>query len=342
MMKRALKVTFGAVLAVGTLGTAQANMEQLVNHFGVQVTGTYTQATENAQSFGDQFVALPLAGGGGRFVSPVFVENDYDFDYGLGLMYGFTDKTRVYFNYDHFSTSDDSSASNITNISIGSTANAPTSGNGSVSYNANEYDLGVGHLWEHSPRFAVDYRAQLQWDRFAQSFVETIRGTPLAGGRDNAIRTTNNTFRGFGPGVGLMAHAKPITNCPTIGVFAGGIASLMYGRNEFAVVAYNDILPQYQVTPENSHSIVGKLDIKFGVDYSNHFNMDCGKVPYALALGMRYMNAFNAFKNGNTQVAGIDLETVAVNTQPWAINQGTPADFGRFGPYLQLSVGAFS
>lgn len=341
MMKKALKVTFGAILAVGTVSVAQANANQFFDSIGVQVTGTYTKASNNGQSFGDTFISNALPGGGGRVGAPVFVENDYDLDWGAGANYRFSEHTALYFNYDHFSDGEDNSAVNIRNLAL-AFPNAPavgtsTAGVGQVSYNTHEYELGLAHTWAQSPAFCIDYKAQLQWDKFDRTFSEQID--------DNAgnfsHRDTSSSFRGFGPGVGLMAHARPLSHCPAFGVFAGGMASALYGKNEFSVIAVDQTgIPIYGIFPENSHSVVAKVDIKFGVDWVNEFAWDGCKVPFGLALGMRYMDAVNVFKNGNMYSAPNAIGPG--QAQAFTFNGGASNDFGRFGPYLQFNLGGMA
>ncbi len=341
MMKKALKVTFGAILAAGTLGTAQANMADMFDHVGAHVTGTYSKASNNGMSYGDTFVAFPTAAGGGRFGQPVFVGSKHDWDWGAGLMYGFSEHTSLYFNYEHYSDGSDSNAVNVRNLGVsaplmGAGNPVSTAATGHSSNKTNEYELGLAHKWAQSPKFCIDYKAQLQWDTYDREFYETNDGD----NGDFARRTTTNSFKGFGPGVGLMAHARPLSHCPTFGLFAGGVGSAMYGKNEFSSVAVNQATFLTGVFPDNSHSIVGKLDVKFGVDYVNNFAMDGCKIPYGLALGMRYMNAFNVFKNGNTYAGPLNVSpTGAIASDRFTFLGSTANDFGRFGPFLTFNVG---
>jgi hypothetical protein len=54
-----------------------------------------------------------------------------------------------------------------------------------------------------------------------------------------------------------------------------------------------------------------------------------------VSLGMRYMNMFNAFKNGNVAYNN----GPAVNAPGLPVYLGGSNDFGRIGPFLQVRLG---
>jgi hypothetical protein len=61
-------------------------------------------------------------------------------------------------------------------------------------------------------------------------------------------------------------------------------------------------------------------------------------MQWDISLGMRYLNLFNALKNGNTAFnpnAGANNNVVA----NFAPNLGPAQDWGRYGPFLRFKLG---
>jgi hypothetical protein len=145
-------------------------------------------------------------------------------------------------------------------------------------------------------------------------------------------------MKGFGPGFGAAARGTPFSYCPEFGIFGGANTSLLYAQNEYAQTNSAGVagVPSYFYNPEDSHSVVAKLDAEFGVDYRRVINSDMARVLFHAALGVRYVNAINAFKSGNTSWNPSALNGAAQNFAQWT---GASHDFGRVGPFLRVTIG---
>lgn len=334
-MKKALKFTFGTMLAVGLAQSAMANESDILRHGSVWVTGTYTESSNNGLSYGDlaQGPSPVLGFDGAR--RHVFIDNDMDFDYAVGLSYHFPQThTRLFLTYDHYRDENSSNNSTIRNLAFSPSPASPTVASANVTHHADEVRLGLSHTLNFSRQFHFDLIGFFEWDSVSREMFEFISDSTGHGSRD-----TYNKVEGWGPGIGAMARTVPFKCYPHFGFFAGGTTTLLWSDNSFEETAFfgpagvSSLLFDYD--PEETDSMVGKIDISFGVNYCRHMR-DFSNMVFDVALGVRYMNMFNVFKNGNTYSNPVYPGS---NTVEYAANLGNPNDWGRVGPFLTIKLG---
>ncbi|MGE3320070.1 MAG: Lpg1974 family pore-forming outer membrane protein [Candidatus Berkiella sp.] len=327
-MKKALQVTFGAVMAIGIVGAVSAN-DATIGRTALLLTGTYTKTAGDGLSYGDVLLA-PSGIGGDGFQRHVFVDPDWEFDFGVGLTHRFCgSNTRFFAYWDHFRADDDAATSGVRNLGF---APPPiTNGKMEVEQKSDELRIGLSRGMHFGHYFTLDLGGFFEWDKVERNTNEYISQA----GSPDRFRSTENEMQGFGPGVAVMARAFPSSDYRSFSVFMGAMTSLLYANNEFDQSNFRgeDLFYHYQ--PDDSKSVVGKLDISFGIDYCNRVHTDSTGMTVGISLGMRYMNIFNAFKNGNTayNTAG---DVANNNFAPYT---GGSNDFGRIGPFLQVRVG---
>lgn len=345
-MKKAYKVTFAAMLAAGLVGSACADEKDLWRNSAIHVNGTWTKATENGLSFGDILVT-PAQDSEFGTRRAVFATPDGHFDWGIGYTYHFAcTKTRFFFHYDHFN--DGHNANSATQLSAlglpSSLSDNLVSGSGVVHNKSDEWTFGIDRRLAFGPCYVIDTAFFLEWDKVRRNFgeraVQDISPSPTVPTIARSTRDTYNRFRGFGPGIGIKGRGIPFA-CPNVGVFASFASTMLYGKNYFTSALYSSVTVEdivsetlvYRLDPEESRSIVNKFDITFGVDYKRTFQLNCDQVQVGLALGMRYVNYINIFKNGNTFFNPLSPSS------SFALNTGHAEDWGRVGPFLQLRIG---
>lgn len=337
-MKNALKVTFGTMLAVSMVAPniAAAHEHFNTNHFAVWGDATYTKPSNNGLSVGDQLFANVggNSGGAGAFDGGrrhVFIQPDMEFDYALGISYRMPHThTRLFFSYDHYDNDvDDQGDVDIRNLGI--FPPAATQGIAQYDVHSHEFRLGAVHDLHFGDRFCLDLLAFFEYDKVRQTLNESIFQTGTVRARE-----TEGKIQGFGPGVGFMT--RWYAHSPHWHVFAGANTTLIAGENHYSQTFFEDSGNFYIYEPDESDSIVGKIDINFGLNYRCAFRHEMHGMVWDVSLGMRYMNMFNAFKNGNTAFnpnAGVNNTVVA----DFAPNLGMPQDWGRYGPFLRFKIG---
>jgi len=310
MMKKALQAGFSAML-FAAIAPAQAGIGDLFAHSALYATGTYSKPSENGLSFGNVVDA--------NTYTHVFVKPNYEFDYGLGAVYRLPQtQTHLFFDYDHYNNDKSESAENVTGLGFVGAATAK------VMHRNHASAFGFSHLLFTKSLWSLHVSSFFEWDRFRREFSETV---------EDGIRLTEDKVRGYGPGFGALLHVQPFARCPNFGLFSGITAAWLYAHNDYRQFcgAAGNKIEMLQIS-ENTRSVFTKLKINFGVNYTGYLEVDGrNKLKMEVALGMRYMNAINVFKNGNTffNEAGTNH----------ALNTGRPEDFGRMGPYLQFQIG---
>jgi len=331
-MKKALKVTFGTMLAMSMIGQANAHFipQHPENFIAVWVEGTYTKPSNNGLSVGDLLFANPnLFDGGHRHT---FLAPDNQWDYALGFSYRLPcQNTRLFFHYDHYDADDSKGDIDIRNLSF---APPPqTQEVATINEHSNEFRFGAIHDLHFGDYFSLDLLAFLEYDKLRLTLNETISQAGIIGARE-----TENKVRGFGPGVGFMT--RWYAHNPHWHIFAGATTAILAADNDYHQTFLTSAVPPgfYNYDPEESDSLVGKLDINFGINYRCAFrHYFCGAI-WDISLGMRYMNIFNAIKNGNTvyNPNAFDDAGTPINFSP---NLGFPQDWGRWGPFLKFKIG---
>ncbi len=334
-MKKALQVTFGTMLAMGIAGAVQA-YDATIGRTALFLTGTYTKTTADGLSYGDILLAPPGAAiAGDGFRRHTFVDPDWEFDFGVGLTHRFCgSNTRMFLYWDHFRSDDDASTSGVRNLGL--TPPPITTGSMQVEQSSDELRLGLSRGLNFGHHFSLDVGGFFEWDKIERNSDEF----QAQDGSPNRFRSTENEMQGFGPGVAVMARAFPSHDYRHFSVFMGAMTSLLYVNNEYAQSFFNGDELVYQYQPDDSKSVVGKLDISFGVDYCNRIHTDYTGMTVGVSLGMRYMNIFNAFKNGNTAYnTPIQQGVVVPSLVGTPAYTGSTNDFGRIGPFLQFRIG---
>jgi|GEM_PF-2867505 len=327
-MKKALQVTFGAVIALSVSGAVQA-YDAAIGRTALLLTGTYSKTTNDGLSYGDILLAPPASLGGDGSRRHVFVDPDWEFDFGLGLTHRFAcTNTRLFVYYDHFRADDNAATSGVRNLGLEPDGALITNGSMDVETSSDELRIGLSRGLNFGHHFSLDVGGFFEWDKIERNSEEFV-----SSGAERRYRSTENEIQGFGPGVAVMARAYPSNDYRSFSVFMGAMTTLLYVNNEFDQSMQQGGLV-YQYTPADTKSMLGKLDISFGVDYCSRIHTDRAGMSVGMSLGMRYLNVFNAFKNGN----------VAYNNAIAPLD-GTPAytggsnDFGRIGPFLQVRLG---
>lgn len=340
-MKTAIKLTLGTMLAASVAAPAQA---ELWDRLGVTGTATYTEASNNGLSMGDLRVAAPVgavvpAGGYRAF----FVEPEHTWDFGVGLHYrvghgNASHDTRVYVDYDHFREDHERQAAGLRNIGLNPPAAGPaTDVVADVRHRAHQLRAGILQTIHFGSMLDLTLNGFFDYTKIERKMEEIARLN-----LNTHARTTEDEMRGYGLGFGAAARGTPLRACPEFGLFGGINGTLLYADHEYNQSFYTSgagVGPQfnYAFTPEDSKSIVVKLDAEAGVDYRRVINSDMARFLFQAALGVRFTNVVNAFKSGNTAFNPTVLNNNPVaNHATWT---GHPYDFGRMGPFLRLTLG---
>lgn len=331
-MKIARRVTFSTMLMAALSSTVWASSEaDFLQRSAVWVTGTYTESSNNGMSYGAlvQQAGIVANGTNGE-KRHVFVDPDLEFDYALGYSYHFPDsQTRFFFTYDHFTDENTSTNQTIENLHRVPTIANPTVGWGQARNHADELRFGLAHALHFSPLFHLDLSGFFEWDEVKRDLNEWIVG---GGSPGVAYRNTYNRVQGWGPGVGARARTAPFLCYPDVGFFVGANTTLLWADNVYETDFWDQTTLMYHYDPEHTESVVGKIDISFGLDYARRLS----NMVVDVALGVRYMNMFNVFKNGNAYENPVYPGSGAIN---YAANLGYPNDWGRVGPFLTFAIG---
>jgi len=359
------KILFGAIIAANV--TAVHAIENFWRYMTVSATGTYTKSTNNGLSVGDMITtnsagALNFPAGnspagtmdGGR--RWIFVDPSFEGDYALGLAYRFRGtNTRLFASYDHFNDSEGKDANSIRNLGyefggvppVGGGTVADTRGFTEARHRSDELRIGfVNHVPVH-PRVTLDSSFFFEYDRVNRTIDESIQGVDATGvvvAAQTAVRSTKNRVSGWGPGLSAATHIRPFNGhyLSPFGFFAGLKTIMIYTDNDFDQVYQSAQGPYYGYTADSTNSLVGKLDITFGVDMNGCVCSNLGGLPLNIALGMRYMNMFNVFKNGNAAFNPVEVAAgapAAAVFRSFAASSGPSNDWGRIGPFLQFRLG---
>jgi hypothetical protein len=336
-MKTAIKLTFGTMLVAAMAAPAQASFGSRI---AVNGTLTYTEASNNGLSIGDS--GLFPAGGYPPVRVAEFIDPDMELDYGLGFTYrmGNNSDTRLFFDWDGYGTGRSASVPNAHNLgnAIAAAANL-YSGSGHVETDYDQFRLGVTHALHFGDKLDLTLNGFFDYTKIERDLNEFSTVTTAANVSTTHFRHTHDEMSGWGPGFGAMARVTPFDVCPQVGLFGGMNGTLLYVDNEFYQQqnTSNNNAVGYVFDPEDSNSIVAKFDAEFGVDYRKLFQTSWAPIMFQAALGVRYNNVVNAFKGGNTQLNGGNV--IADQNLGVAITTGLPTDFGRFGPFLRISLG---
>ncbi|MGD9592872.1 MAG: Lpg1974 family pore-forming outer membrane protein, partial [Candidatus Berkiella sp.] len=263
------------------------------------------------------------------------------FDYAVGLSFRLPTyrHTRVFVHYDHFQNDIDRQGdTNIRNLGLDPTdGNGDTQGISELDIVSHEFRIGAIHDLHFGDHFCLDLLAFFEWDKLRQELTETISQDPTQRLR---ARRTENIASGWGPGVGFVS--RWYAHNPNWHVFAGVNSSLIKMENDFTQT-YAQLVPntqvEYDYDPNESDSIVGKLDIEFGLTYACAFRHEMQGMKWDISLGMRYMNMFNVFKNGNTAYQPLAFNNGGNALQVVPVYLGAAQDWGKYGPFLRFKIG---
>ncbi|MBS0289932.1 MAG: hypothetical protein JSS07_07875 [Proteobacteria bacterium] len=339
------QVLFSSLILGNFLTTAFAYVP--FDRFALEGALTYTKPSNNGLSVGDLEFAnsgiLNIFDGGFQHV---FLDPDNEFDYALGLTYHLLNSdTRFFIYYDHYVINEEQGNINIRNLGMDPFFQ-DTVGFAGVRESAYEFSIGIIHDI-HFDRLCLQLHGFLENDKVAQTLEETLNQARVPIGEEffsgtHRARTTENVMHGFGPGIGMFARVYPFRCYPQWDFFAGAKTTLLYANHGYsqALIGSTPTLNDnfYLYEPEKTVSLVGKLDIQFGINYHYAFKYDMNGMQWDLTLGMRYMNMFNALKNGNAAYnphADDDNEMFP----NFPANLGYSQDWGRWGPFLKFKMG---
>ncbi len=336
-MKKVLKVTFGAVLAVSMAAPmiASAHVHEIWNGIAVWGDATYMRQSNNGLSVGDYTLATtPPATFDGAH-NHFFVDPDYEFDWALGVSYRLPHThTKLFMSYDHFQNDVDRQG-DFGIRALGLAPGAFTFAATELDTNAHEFRVGAVHDLHFGDHFCLDFKAFLEYSRVTQTLNETVQQSGVV-----RFESTENLIKGFGPGVGFVS--RWYSHNPTWHIFAGANTTLLKVENEYGQTLGELVGPLagsgYDYQPHETDSVVGKLDIEFGINWGCKFRHELRGAAWDVALGMKYMNMINVFKNGNTAYQVND----GFNAQPLADNApylGAAQDWGKYGPFLRVKIG---
>lgn len=341
-MKKALKVTFGAVLAASMALPAFAGTNDFLGRTAVSVAATYTEASNNGVSMGDVFTVIPGAGvafpEGAR--RAFFIEPEHEFNFNAGITHRLLNNdSRLFLTYDHFRDDKERDASGIRNLGLAPAAPVTSQGYGEVRHREHELRGGINHTLHFGRCFDFDIAAFFEYAKLERKMIEH---TTLSNGNRH-YRQTEDEMRGYGPGIGAMGHARPLREYPNVGFFAGATMSLLYSDHEYDQYMNSSSpgapvpLLNYQFHPEDSKSIVTKVDAQFGIEYRRKVTTDITSMMVAFELGMRYMNMMNALRTGNTSYEPTVLNNAVASS--FAQYTGAAFDYGRMGPFFRFTIG---
>ena len=328
-MKKALQVTFGAVMALSIVGAVEAH-DPTIGRTALLITGTYSKVTNDGLTYGDVLLAPATALGGDGYRRHVFVDPDWEYDYGIGLTHRFAcTNTRLFVYYDHFRADDRDTTFGVRNLGLSPAGALITDGSMDVETSSDELRIGLSRGLNFGHHFSLDLGGFFEWDKIERNTEEFI-----SLGTERRYRSTENEIQGFGPGVAVMARAFPSHDYRSFSIFMGAMTTLLYVNNEFDqnFQAPGGLVSQYQ--PADTKSMVGKLDVSFGIDYCSRIQTDHRGLAVGMSLGMRYLNIFNAFKNGN-----VAYNNTVAPLQGLPVYTGGSNDFGRIGPFVQFRIG---
>ncbi len=338
-MKKVARVTYGAVLVVSMVAPQLAIAHDPLSPFAVSVEVNYTKPSNNGLTVGDALFAQPLSGSpldGGR--RHVFLNPDNAYDYSLGVTYRYPHShNRLFMNYDHYNNHEEKGDINLRNDGL--SPPLTTFGFSRVDINAYEFRIGAIHdLYFERYCFGLNFYGFLENVKLSQTFFQTAN-QEMPPGEEDSEPLKENKMHGFGPGLGAVGR---VYLRPQWSLFAGMMTSLLYGEYTYLESFVSSDGSFYIHDPEDTNAIIGKLDIQFGINYHTAFRQELHRTKWDITLGMRYMNMFNAIKNGNTawqpnaQPTGLNSGNFPAN---FAANLGSAQDWGRYGPFLRFQVG---
>ncbi len=362
-MKKALKVTFGTMVAVSLAAPVAAlavtqhphhhhhhhkhqhahHHHSVADQIAAWVDVTYMRPSNNGLSVGD-YATPPTQVNFDGAHNHYFLEPNNDWDYALGISYRLPHHhTRIFLSYDHYVNNQYQGDTDLRNLGLfplvdGVLESTVSTTDYELKYH--EIRLGAIHDLHFGDRFCLDVSAFFEYDRLRQQVGETnaaVNGTQLG-------RTTENKVWGFGPGFGFMSHW--FFWGPHWQAFAGANTAIIQMDNKFTQrldgLQGGIVGNVYDYEPTESDSLVGKVDIEFGLKYSCAFRREMHGMKWDVSLGMKYMNMFNVFKNGNTMYqphGGSGLDDSPVVLAGFAPYLGAAQDWGKYGPFLRFKLG---
>ncbi len=324
-----LGATFIATMAV----TQVTQAHDIYSPIAVYIEANYTKPSNNELSVGDfLFATSPgLNFDGGH--SHTFIEPKNEYDFAAGLTYRFANSnTRLFLDYDHFDTDEEKADIDLRNICY--LPPPDTFGFARLEVHAYEFRVGAMHALNFN-RFNLDLLAFFENVKLTQ----TLFGSIVQEEEYSVFSSENNT-RGFGPGIGVNARHYPCWMWRHWNLFAGLRASLLQSQYHFTSFYEADDAKGgiYSYDAEGTESIVGKLDVEFGINYHTAFKHEMHGIKSDISLGFRFMNMFGALKNGNMAFNPNGGANATV-MQDFTPNQGPANDWGRFGPFLRFKIG---
>ena len=213
---------------------------------------------------------------------------------------------------------------------IGPGATAFNLGSGSVTFRYDAINLEAGHLWRDGRPFQIRAHGGLQFGSITQNLTGSFRDFA---GTTSQVNTTDSTFTGVGPRVGVDGQF----NWRNFNLIGDMSAITLIGQQR-SHMDFNTVSalfpggnPQYFSSP-NATQVVPGLNAKLGGSYFRAVGRSLFKIE-AGYQAVVYMNAVNSYSL--TQVATPPV--VGGVGVFFATAQHLQNNFTAHGPYLSTS-----
>lgn len=331
-MKKVLGLMLGASLALAAVPSYA--LDPFMNNVGVYGTALYTKPSNNGLGMGT------FTTGDARYLPVLAPSYGWDFNFGISYHFPCT-STRLFFDYERYTDSD------LRRVDGAFGFVTPPSGSepavvADLLETAQVFRLRIDHAISIGCQFFVNLSGFFEYNKLSRAYHEWDSFT-ATGVLNQFYIETNNHVHGWGPGVGLDLSGKPWICNPAFTLFLKSRATVFYGENVYTASGISSVPASgtYEgayFEPESSHSLVAKFDIDLGIDYSRKLTLWGCPMQSGIAIGMRYINIVNAFKNGNIAPLSYGINNPFNNVVNFPI-LGVPNDWGRLGPYIKIRVG---
>lgn len=321
-MNKALKFTIGALLAAGATAPVLADHPLCRTKLNVGLTIT------EPSNGGTEYANIVTTVGGETYNNPRFVTTDHEADFTIGIEHLLPDSSgsRLFFDYDHFSSSENQSDS--ANVTIRAIGVAPLAGGLPVDAAADlrqkdqSFTFGMIKTIVTDEKFAVDLKGALQYAKVERDF--SIEQVDPNGATGNHLYSQHNEFSGWGPTIGAQGRWFPFAN-PEFSVIGSADIAWLWGDHEYHSRHNNVIAAQLLDTvADDTNNIVTKLHAQAALEYRKKIQ---NGLILGIMAGVRFTNYINAFTNGNT------FGDTSV------LLPGEDHEFSRWGPFIQFTVG---
>jgi hypothetical protein len=230
-MKTARNITLVSLLAAGVF-TVPAYAHDWLDRSAVKATITYTEPNQHGFDFAS------------TLTNDVY--NDYlqfvgakqEFDWAVGLEHRYDDTSRLYIEYDHFDTDEDSSFNTVAGgqrdllANFGGGVGAITSSIGAYDLDTDTLRLGTRHRLKFGSNYNVDLGAGLEWLSVDRDFTVTQSD----GAGYTGVLREDADFDGVGPFMDVTAKYYMQSRLKGFNLQAYAGAGLLYTETHYTSV----------------------------------------------------------------------------------------------------------